>query len=79
MSSSAAANFAPPGGVDISNLRYNEDKGEWHKYGVSKAGSILLAAEFARRYSGSGVLSVVGLMAMSPVKPRQLIRRLSLT
>lgn len=58
-SSSAANRFSPNGGVDMKNLDYKLDQGAWHKYGVSKAGDILLSKEFAARYEGSGVLSFV--------------------
>jgi NAD(P)-dependent dehydrogenase (short-subunit alcohol dehydrogenase family) len=59
VSSSAAANFAPPGGVDMSNLGYQKDRGQWYKYGTSKAAAILYASEFANRHNGSGVISLV--------------------
>lgn len=58
VASSAAANFAPRGGVVMSNLSYEKDQGAWHKYGVSKAGNILQAAEFARRFGSDNILSV---------------------
>ncbi|KAI4746945.1 hypothetical protein E4T50_02775 [Aureobasidium sp. EXF-12298] len=58
VSSSAAANFAPPGGVDMSNLGYQKDQGQWYKYGTSKAAAILYASEFANRHNGSGVISL---------------------
>ena len=44
----------------MSNLDYKKDQGAWHKYGVSKAGNILHAKEFARRYKDQGVISIVG-------------------
>lgn len=56
-SSSAAEAFSPTGGVDLKNLDYKTDKGTWHKYGVSKAGNIYHAKEYARRYGGDGIIS----------------------
>lgn len=58
VASSAAANFAPKGGVVMDNLSYEKDQGSWHKYGVSKAGTILQAAEYARRFGQDNILSV---------------------
>jgi retinol dehydrogenase 12 len=59
VSSSAAEGFSPKNGVDLDNLNYKVDKAAWHKYGVSKAGNVLHAKEFASRYKGDGVVSVV--------------------
>jgi retinol dehydrogenase-12 len=59
LSSSAAARSSPPGGVEMENLSYERDEGEWYKYGLSKAGNILYGTEFAKRFSETGVLSVV--------------------
>lgn len=59
ISSSAAEGFSPKYGVDIGNLEYKSDKSAAHKYGVSKAGNVLHAKEFARRFGGDGVISVV--------------------
>lgn len=59
VSSSAAKNFAPQGGVELGNIDYQKDKGTWFKYGTSKAGNIFQGKEFARRYRDSGVISVV--------------------
>jgi NAD(P)-dependent dehydrogenase (short-subunit alcohol dehydrogenase family) len=58
-SSSAAEVASPKNGVDMSNLNYAVDKPSWHKYGVSKAGNILHSKEFASRYAGDGLISVV--------------------
>ncbi|EPE24219.1 NAD(P)-binding Rossmann-fold containing protein [Glarea lozoyensis ATCC 20868] len=59
VSSSAAARFSPEGGVEMDNLGYErEDKSAWFKYGVSKAGNILHASEYARRVGEKGVLSL---------------------
>ena len=59
VSSSAAERFSPPGGVEMGNLHYKDEKSVWHKYGVSKAGNILHSNEYARRYGMYGVLSFV--------------------
>ncbi|PBP22433.1 short chain dehydrogenase reductase [Diplocarpon rosae] len=59
VSSSAAKNFSPKGGLDVANLDYHVDKGAWHKYGVSKAGNIYHSKEYARRYGKDGIISVV--------------------
>lgn len=59
VSSSAAERFSPEGGVDMSNLDYKKDQSAWHKYGVSKAGNILQATEFAKRYKSTGIISIV--------------------
>jgi len=57
-SSSMAEASSPTGGVDLNNLDYKVDKAVWHKYGVSKAGNILHAKEFAKRFGGEGIVSV---------------------
>jgi retinol dehydrogenase-12 len=63
VSSSAAARSSPEGGVEMDSLSYErDDKSAWFKYGVSKAGNILHASEYARRVGGKGVLSVVSLV-----------------
>ena len=60
VSSSAAEMIGPKGGVDMENLDYKKkDMNGWMKYGVSKAGNILHSNEFARRYGGEGIVSVV--------------------
>lgn len=61
VSSAAAAGFSPTGGVNMENLDYKLDQTAWHKYGVSKAGNILHASEFAKRFGIKGVTSVVSL------------------
>lgn len=58
VASSAARNFAPRGGIVMSNLDYNKDQSAWHKYGVSKSGNIFQAAEYARRFEKDNILSV---------------------
>lgn len=60
VSSSAAEHLSPKGGIDFDNLDYKTDKGPWPKYGVSKAGNVLHAAEFAKRTGAEGIISVVG-------------------
>lgn len=60
VSSSAAEMISPVGGVDVRNLDYKkEEMSGWMKYGVSKAGNILHSNEYAKRYGGEGVVSVV--------------------
>jgi retinol dehydrogenase-12 len=59
-SSVVAEVSSPTNGVDIENLDYKVDKPLWHKYGLSKAGNILHAKEFARLYQADGIISVVG-------------------
>jgi NAD(P)-dependent dehydrogenase (short-subunit alcohol dehydrogenase family) len=58
-SSSAAEGISPKNGVDMNNLNYEVDKSAWHKYGVSKAGNVFHSKEFAKRYAGDGLISVV--------------------
>jgi retinol dehydrogenase-12 len=58
-SSSMAEANAPTNGVDMGNLDYKVDKSAWQKYGVSKAGNILHAKEFAKLYKDDGIISVV--------------------
>ncbi len=60
--SNAAEIFSPKNGVDMENLDYKTDQGAWHKYGVSKAGNVMHASEFARRYGGQGIVSVVSIL-----------------
>ncbi|KAH8895488.1 NAD(P)-binding protein [Thozetella sp. PMI_491] len=47
-----------PGGVDLTNLDYHIPKPGMYRYGVSKAGNYLHAAEFAKRYKADGVVSL---------------------
>lgn len=58
-SSTSAETSSPQNGVEMDNLDYKVDKGPWHKYGVSKAGNILHSKEYAARYAGEGIISVV--------------------
>ncbi|RMZ80751.1 hypothetical protein DV738_g2629, partial [Chaetothyriales sp. CBS 135597] len=59
VASSAAANFAPKGGIVMDNLDYKTDNAALVKYGISKAGNILQAAEYARRVgSDNNIVSV---------------------
>lgn len=59
VSSSAAEAFSPKNGVDIDNLDYKQPKDTYHKYGVSKAGNLYQRTEFARRYKGDDIVSIV--------------------
>ncbi|KAI2602024.1 NAD(P)-binding protein [Hypoxylon sp. NC1633] len=54
----AESSWAPKGGVELNNLDYHEERPSWVKYAQSKAGLIYYATEFARRFKGSGVVSV---------------------
>ncbi|CAE7015500.1 hypothetical protein PTNB73_01279 [Pyrenophora teres f. teres] len=60
LSSIAAQLKAPKYGVGMDNLDYSKRFQDDHfvKYAVSKAGNILQAVEFQRRYGAEGVLSV---------------------
>ncbi|KAH6673463.1 hypothetical protein B0J14DRAFT_481810 [Halenospora varia] len=58
VASSAAEGLSPTNGVDMDNLDYKNDKSPTHKYGVSKAGNILHAREYARNYGREGIISV---------------------
>ncbi len=59
VSSSAAEFFSPKNGIEMDNLDYKNDKTDWHKYGVSKAGNWYYATEFAKRHEADGITSVV--------------------
>lgn len=59
VSSSMAEASSPKGGIDVGNLNYQVDKAAWFKYGMSKAGNILHAKEFAKLHSKDGIISVV--------------------
>lgn len=61
VSSSMAEIGAPKNGVDMAALDFESlnGKSDSHKYGVSKAGNILHCKEFAKRYGGDGIISVV--------------------
>lgn len=58
VSSSAPARFAPKGGVEMDNLSYEQSRTSWQRYGVSKSGTIIHAAEYARRHKDDGIISV---------------------
>lgn len=62
VSSSAAQASAPKGGLDVGNLDYKVERSQWVKYAVSKGGNVLHAMEFARRFGGEGVVSVVSVV-----------------
>lgn len=58
---SSSAADAPTGltnGVDMDNLDYHNDKGNLHKYMVSKAGNVLHSYEYARKHTADGIVSV---------------------
>lgn len=59
ISSGSAELIAPsPGGVDMANLDYHIEKDPMYRYGHSKAGNFLHSAEFAKRHTKDGVVSV---------------------
>lgn len=59
VASSAVELFSPPGGVYMENLDYRVEVSASQKYAISKAGLVLLAQEYARRYKDEGIISVV--------------------
>jgi len=59
--SSSAALAAPNPAVDFDNMDYHKEEGIWAKYGRSKAGLVIYAAEMARRTGRQGIISVVSL------------------
>ncbi|ETS81130.1 hypothetical protein PFICI_06132 [Pestalotiopsis fici W106-1] len=51
--------FAPEGrGIDLNNLDYHIPREPIDRYGISKAGTWLLAVEYARRHKADGIVSV---------------------
>ncbi|KAI1407898.1 putative estradiol 17 beta-dehydrogenase [Hypoxylon sp. FL1857] len=59
LSSFGLEQFAPEGrGVDLDNLDYHIPKSHIDRYGISKAGTWLLGAEFGRRHKADGIVSV---------------------
>lgn len=58
-SSGAADLMAPKGGVDVTSLGAELNKGAWGWYGVSKGGNVLHALEMQRRYGEQGIMSLV--------------------
>ncbi|KAH8821782.1 hypothetical protein F5884DRAFT_102404 [Xylogone sp. PMI_703] len=48
---------SPRGGVPMDNLDYHIEQSQVYKYGVSKAGNYLQAAELAKRYKAKGIIS----------------------
>lgn len=64
VSSSAADVLSPRNGMDLTNLDYHKSMFYAYKYGVSKAGNYYHATEFAKKHSGDGILSIVGIPSM---------------
>ncbi|RYP69139.1 hypothetical protein DL771_006233 [Monosporascus sp. 5C6A] len=59
--SSIVAKGAPKPPIDFSNLNYErKNESQWMKDRRSKAGMVMLAAEYARRAAGEGIVSIVG-------------------
>lgn len=58
--SSRAVGGAPRPAIDFGNINYEaKEEDAWTQYARSKAGVVILAAEFARRAATEGILSVV--------------------
>lgn len=58
VSSSAAELLSPKGGVDMDNLDYKKDQPPRTKYGVSKAGNVLHAMQYAKLHKDDGIVSL---------------------
>ncbi|KAJ5500465.1 Glucose/ribitol dehydrogenase [Penicillium expansum] len=58
LASQAEKLYAPKNGIDMSNLDYHIPVNERITYGASKAGNILYASRYAKRFGNSGVVSV---------------------
>lgn len=58
VSSSAAEVLSPKSIIPMDNLDYHIDQSSEVKYGISKAGNYLHAAEFAKRHKADGIISV---------------------
>ncbi|KAI9150455.1 Short-chain dehydrogenase/reductase pkfC [Paramyrothecium foliicola] len=56
--SSVSADFAPKPAINFSNMDYHEDESAAVKYNRSKAGNLIHAAEFARLYRDTGIVSL---------------------
>ncbi|RYO84062.1 hypothetical protein DL764_009381 [Monosporascus ibericus] len=76
---SIAAKEAPKPPIDFSNLNYErKDESQWMKYRRSKAGMVMLAAEYARRTAGEGIslepgVAKTDLQRNMPVSQRLLV------
>ena len=65
--SSRAAGSAPQPAIDFDHINYEvKEEDAWTQYRRSKAGVVILAAEFARRAATEGILSVVRIRPSSP-------------
>lgn len=62
VSSSGADLLAPKYGMDPENFDNYKDASTTFMYGISKTGNYFHATEFARRYHGDGVISVVSVI-----------------
>ncbi|KAK2001678.1 short-chain dehydrogenase [Colletotrichum falcatum] len=56
--SSGAVIMAPKPAIDFDNMNYAKDEGASAKYSRSKAGNVIIAAEFARRTAEEGIVSI---------------------
>lgn len=59
VSSVAAGMRTPKGGLDLQDLDYKKKDPQGFRYAISKAGNLLHALEYRRRYGGEGVVGVV--------------------
>lgn len=57
--SSMAVDFASEPVIDFDNMDYRVPESNSSMYGRAKAGNLIHAAEFQRRYADSGIISVV--------------------
>lgn len=57
--SSSAADGAPTPPIDFTNMDYHNEESIWPKYSRSKAGNVLHAVEYARRFADQGIISIV--------------------
>ncbi|KAK2027554.1 short-chain dehydrogenase [Colletotrichum zoysiae] len=56
--SSGMAAMAPSPPIDFDNMNYARDEAATAKYARSKAGNVIIAAEFARRTAEDGIVSI---------------------
>ncbi|KAK1979052.1 short-chain dehydrogenase [Colletotrichum cereale] len=56
--SSGFASRAPNPPIDFDNMNYAKDESASTKYARSKAGNVIIAAEFARRVAAEGIISI---------------------
>ena len=69
VSSNGAEYFSPKGGVDLDNMDLKVDRNTYSKYGITKAGNIFHASEFAKRQR-DGIISLVCIQHTRPSHQR---------